>query len=169
MTTAIAERPFYLTMGAISPAAINDLAAHFKHLPESQYLDGEYRLRRYGIFSFSTGRVCKLPHRPFTQSDEFNTFQGNIERNYQDITPECYQSAGFNEMLTHYFEQSGLSDGTEIDIHQIRIRAKPGQTVPVAPEGVHQDGYNRIGMFMINYENITGAHSKFTPKKTVQR
>lgn len=165
MNTAVAERPFYLTLGAISNDAVNDLTVHFNHLPKSSYLDGEYRLRRYGIFSFSEGRVCKLPPRPFIQSDEFNQFQGNVERDYQDITPTCYQTAGFAEMLLHYTDQSGLPDGTEIEIHQIRIRAKPGQTVPVAPEGVHQDGYNRIGMFMINYQNISGGALKVHTEK----
>lgn len=165
MNTVITESPFYLTIGAISPDAVKDLADHFNHLPESDYLDGEYRLRRYGVFQYANDKVNKLPHRAFTQSDEFNKFQGNVERDYQDITTACYESAGFAEMMLHYAEQSGLNDDTEIEIHQIRIRAKAGETVPVAPEGVHQDGYNRIGMFMVNYQNITGGALKVHTKK----
>lgn len=42
-------------------------------------------------------------------------------------------------------------------MHQLRMRAQPNQTISIAPEGVHQDGFNRIGMFFVNYENLTGG------------
>ena len=60
-------------------------------------------------------------------------------------------------MIAHFCAQSKLADGVELEIHQLRIFAQPNGMAEVAPEGVHQDGYNRIGMFMINYENLNGG------------
>lgn len=166
MSTVRENSPFYLTMGKMSESAIADLSDHFNHLPDNTYQDGGYRLRRFSVFHYRDGQVEKLPHRSFLQSSEFNKFQGDVDRDYEDIVPECYQSAGFAEMMAHYVETSGLPDGVDIEMHQLRIQAKPGEISEVAPEGVHQDGYNRIGMFLINYENISGGELKIHLEKT---
>lgn len=166
MSTLLENSPFYLKMGALRKNAVNDLAEFFNDLPTNpEYQDGLYRPRRFGAFTFVGGKVNKLPHRNFNQSSEFNKFQGDIERNYADITEACYSTQGFCDMLAHYYGQSDLPHDTEVEIHQLRIQAKPGETIQVAPEGVHQDGYNRIGMFMINYENLTGGELKVHPEK----
>lgn len=165
MSTTLNRSPFLLTMGAITRIALTDLSVHFDYLPDNPYEDGAYRKRRFSAFTFQSGKVQKLPHRSFSQSSDINTFQGGVVRDYEDITTECYESAGFAEMLAHYYKQAGLPHDTEIEIHQIRIQAKPGETVEVAPEGVHQDGFKRIGMFMINYQNITGGALKVHTEK----
>lgn len=165
MNTVSENSPFYLTMGRLSEASIADLSPHFNNLPDNEYQDGEYRLRRFGAFTWENGNVKKLPHQAFVQSSEFNKFQGDIVREYEDILPECYESEGFAEMMQHYFERSGLPENTTIEMHQLRIQAKPNETVAVAPEGVHQDGYDRIGMFMINYNNLSGGALKIHLEK----
>lgn len=160
MSTTTANHPFYLTLGKLSDSAVADLHDFFNHLPDNTYQDGGYRLRRYSAFTCRNGAIEKLPTRLFSQSSDINKFQGDVARQYEDIEADCYQSAGFNEMMKHYIETADLPDGVDIEIHQLRIQAKPNETVEVAPEGVHQDGFNRLGMFIMNYENLTGGELK---------
>ena len=49
-----------------------------------------------------------------------------------------------------------LEDGQEIEIHQIRIAAIYEET-QVAPEGVHQDGFDHIALVGVNRHNIVGG------------
>ena len=43
-----------------------------------------------------------------------------------------------------------------IKIHQIRV-CIDGTNNEIVPEGIHNDGYNCIGIFCVNRENITGG------------
>ena len=165
MRTAITQAPFYLSMGAISAQSLSHLTPFFNRLPDNPYQDGAYRKRSFGAFVLQNGVVHKLPRRAFAQSPDINTFQGGVTRVYEDIEPECYQSEGFAEMMAHYCAQSHLSDGVEIEVHQLRILAQPNGRAEVAPEGVHQDGFNRIGMFMVNYQHIVGGELKIHEAK----
>lgn len=149
--------PFFLKLGKLSEGKVEQLAPSFFNLPENQYKDGYYRLRRYSVFTFSGHKVNKLPYRTFKQSSELNKFQGDIEREYPDIEASCYQSEGFQEMFAQFYANAELAEDTEVEVHQLRMRAQPNQTISIAPEGVHQDGFNRIGMFFVNYENLTGG------------
>lgn len=159
------NRPFYLTLGSLSTSAVADLKDFFNHLPDNTYQDGGYRLRRYSAFTCRDGVIEKLPPRLFSQSSDINTFQGDVARQYEDIEAACYESAGFTEMMKNYIKTAEIPDGVDIEIHQLRIQAKPNETVEVAPEGVHQDGFNRLGMFVMNYENLTGGELKVHTEK----
>ncbi len=160
MRSVTLQSTFYLSLGSISAQALSGLTPFFNNLPDNPYQDGSYRLRRYSAFVYQNGAIHKLPHRIFAQSSEINTFQGDVARVYDDIEPSCYQSDAFKEMMAHYCEQSQLSEQVEIEVHQLRILTKPNSTAEVAPEGVHQDGFNRIGMFMINYQHVLGGELK---------
>ena len=46
-----------------------------------------------------------------------------------------------------------------IFVHQIRVYASNDTSVNLVPEGIHRDGYNIIGMCVINRENIQGGIS----------
>ena len=47
-----------------------------------------------------------------------------------------------------------LSNNANIDVHQIRIFAKPTKQRPITPEGVHQDGYKHIAICTVQRKNI---------------
>ncbi|WP_288774661.1 2OG-Fe dioxygenase family protein [Psychrobacter sanguinis] len=149
--------PFYLKIGKLSDSNVQQLIPSFFNLPENPYKDGDYRLRRYSVFTFSADKVNKLPYRAFKQSSDLNKFQGDIEREYPDIETSCYESDAFQEMMAQFYSNAGLAPDTEVEVHQLRMRAKPNQTISIAPEGVHQDGFNRIGMFFVNYQNLSGG------------
>ena len=46
-----------------------------------------------------------------------------------------------------------------IQVHQIRVYTESEDEVDLAPEGIHQDGYNFIAMCCISRKNISGAIS----------
>ncbi len=50
-----------------------------------------------------------------------------------------------------------LSEGYNTDyifVHQIRVYVSEDTVVNPVPEGIHRDGYNFIGMCVVNRENI---------------
>ncbi|MGB7998069.1 MAG: 2OG-Fe dioxygenase family protein [Photobacterium halotolerans] len=148
------DRTFQLTQ--LSGQAINELSPSFNHLPKTGHADGEYRLRRYSIVKATANGVQHMPPRAFVQSDDINHFQGNVSRSFEPLEDKILFSAGMREMCEVFKRANALSDEQEIEIHQIRIAALEGET-QVAPEGVHQDGFNHIAVIGIGRENIEGG------------
>ncbi|MEI8592595.1 2OG-Fe dioxygenase family protein [Photobacterium sp. Hal280] len=148
------DRTFQLTQ--LSGQAINELSPSFNHLPKTGHADGEYRLRRYSIVKATASGVQHMPVRAFVQSDDINHFQGNVSRTFEPLEDKILFSAGMREMCEVFKRANALSDDQEIEIHQIRIATLEGET-QVAPEGVHQDGFNHIAVIGIGRENIEGG------------
>ena len=154
-----------LTLDSISAEGVETLKSSFNNLPHTDHKDGQYRLRRYSAIEIRTEFwnaaqelvVHKLAHKDFTQSSEYNKHQGDLARTFEEIEDETLQSAGFKEMCLLFKNHNNLSDGQELEIHQLRVKVLNNEPTPVAPEGVHQDGYNYIGMIGINRTNITGG------------
>ncbi|GAB6260669.1 2OG-Fe dioxygenase family protein [Photobacterium sp. R1] len=148
------DRTLQLTQ--LSGQAISDLSPSFNHLPKTGHADGEYRLRRYSIVKATANGIEHLPQRAFMQSDEINHFQGNVARTFEPLEDKIVYSAGMREMCEVFKRANALSDDQEIEIHQIRIAALDGET-QVAPEGVHQDGFDHIAVIGFGRENIEGG------------
>ncbi|MCW8328504.1 2OG-Fe dioxygenase family protein [Photobacterium sp. SDRW27] len=140
----------------LSGQAISDLSPSFDHLPTTAHADGQYRLRRYSVVKLNQGKVEHLPSRQFVQSDDINTFQGNVSRSFETLEASILQSEGLREMCEVFQKANGLDDGHEIEIHQIRISAIEEETL-VAPEGVHQDGFDHLAVIGIGRHNIEGG------------
>ncbi|HDV5652925.1 TPA: 2OG-Fe dioxygenase family protein, partial [Vibrio cholerae] len=66
------------------------------------------------------------------------------------------KSDGMRELCALFMEANTLPDGQEIEIHQMRIAAVFDETL-VAPEGVHQDGFDHIAIVGIDRHNIVGG------------
>ncbi len=145
---------FYLELGQLSADHTQILAKSFDNLPPNPYLDGEFRLRRFSHFTFSGQSLTHLPQKDFVQSEELNTFQGGVVRRYEEIEDEIINSAAFVEMFQHFKNMAHVNDDADIEVHQLRILAKENKETAVAPEGVHQDGFDRIGIFVIQREHL---------------
>ncbi|OAN11208.1 agglutination protein [Photobacterium jeanii] len=145
-----------LQLTQLSGQAVNDLSPSFHHLPKTTHADGQYRLRRYSIVKVSEQGVEHLPARAFMQSDDINHFQGNVSRHFEVIEDAVLQSKGMFEMCQLFKQANQLMDDDEIEIHQIRI-ATSEQETQVAPEGVHQDGFQHIAVIGIERHNIEGG------------
>jgi hypothetical protein len=165
---------FLLELGQISSEHVAQLSESFNNLPKNEYFDGEYRLRRYSRFNFSRkklphigiiNKLRKLPTKTFTQSAEFNSFQGDLERSYEEIEQRTFDTQAFIEMLTRFKQIASLDDKADVEVHQFRVRTDGNQIVKVTPEGVHQDGYKFVGMFVFRRNNLIGGEICIHTKK----
>jgi len=148
---------FLLELGQLEQGNVKTLAASFDNLPPNPYVDGAFRLRRYSHFTFDGAQLNRLPTKAFVQDDSINTYQGNVERTYPEIEDQICKSQAFTEMFNRFKEITNLDDETPIEVHQMRILAKHKQTTEPAPEGVHQDGFDRLGVFVIERNNVAGG------------
>ena len=145
---------FYLELGQLKKTHTEFLSQSFHNLPTSSYKDGDYRLRRFSHFNFKDNILTQLPHKVFSQSNEFNKFQGNVERDYEEIESDVINSSAFLEIFQQFKSMANVSDSADIDVHQIRIFAKPAKQRPITPEGVHQDGYKHIAICTVQRKHI---------------
>lgn len=148
---------FYLELGQLSEQSVDVLAPSFDALPPNPYMDGAFRLRRYSHFNASDSTLTRLPTKAFVQSGNINTYQGDVERIYPEIEDQIIHSDAFAEMFRHFKRMGGVNDDTPIEVHQMRIIANSQATTEAAPEGVHQDGFNRLAVFVIERQNINGG------------
>lgn len=148
------ENTLYITQ--LSPKALQQLSPSFAMLPKTQHADGQYRLRRYSVVAFCHGLVVEKDQHDFVQSNDINHFQGDVVRHFEPILKATLQSDGMREMCQLFVDANDLPDGQEIEIHQIRVAAIYDET-QVAPEGVHQDGFDHIALIGIERKNIVGG------------
>ncbi|UPQ89252.1 2OG-Fe dioxygenase family protein [Vibrio sinaloensis] len=150
------QRETTLQLTKLSDDAIAQLAPTFSKLPHTEHADGQYRLRRYSVVTLKDGKVIDLNKNEFMQTDDINRFQGNVVRQFEPIEQSTLDSEGMREMCQLFAASNNLFDGHEIEIHQIRIAAVYDET-QVAPEGVHQDGFEHIALVGMGRHNIEGG------------
>ena len=145
-----------LQLDNISDESVESLTSSFNNLPQTEHLDGKYRLRRYSVIQCN-GSCVELGENTFIQSDEYNKFQGNVARSFEPIEPKVIESVGMLEMSCMFKSTCGLPDDQKIEVHQMRIITLDEET-PVSPEGVHQDGFDYICIVGIARYNVRGGH-----------
>ena len=146
-----------LHLSTISRRAAEDLSQSFGNLPETEHLDGKYRLRRYSVISCDEESCDKLKDQACFQSEDLNKFQGGMVRKFEPVEESVIKSDGLLEVYNRFREIAGFPLGQKVDVHQMRVITEEEET-PVSPEGVHQDGYDYICIVGINRHNITGGH-----------
>jgi hypothetical protein len=145
-----------LHLTCLSQVSVAQLAPTFATLPATAHADGQYRLRRYSVVRFRHGEVEVVDKHDFVQSSDINRFQGNVVRRFEPLESTTLKSDGLREVCRLFVESNGLPDGQEIEIHQMRVTAIYDET-QVAPEGIHQDGFDHIALVAIDRENIVGG------------
>ena len=154
-----------LQLNQLNKDLIKTLEGSFINLPHTDHTDGTDRLRRYSAIELRTTfwnatretEITRLPDEDFTQSEEYNEHQGGMVRKFENIEDSTLQSDAFKEICSTYKRVNRLSDGQRVCVHQMRVITL-GDATPVAPEGVHQDGYDCIAMIGINRHNIKGGN-----------
>lgn len=139
---------------------ISGLASAFEGLPVDPYTEGDFRFRRFSTFYYKDDTVDLLPPETFTQGSDINSFLGDVERSYEPVTGETWNNPAFKRLFELFDEHTKIAIGNHIGVHQIRIYKKDGAAM--APEGRHQDGFDRIAVFMIQNVNITGGHIRLS-------
>lgn len=163
-----AANDFLLQLGQLSNESVNGLTSSFTNLPKSNYLDGAFRLRRFSHFTYVRDKVCELPQKAFSQGSDINTFQGDVAREYPAIEADVVSSEAFSEMFKNFKDMTEIDDDTTIEVHQMRILGNKNSATEAAPEGVHQDGFDYLGVFVIERHNIQGGEICVHPNKEQQ-
>ncbi|MBJ7537404.1 2OG-Fe dioxygenase family protein [Marinomonas transparens] len=157
MLTKPSKDTFYLELGQLTSNKLDHLMSSFDNLPPNPYADGAFRLRRYSRFTFAQGQLTRLPSQAFVQDESINHFQGNVVRCYEDIDDHTTLDPAFIELFEHFQTMAHVADKAPIEVHQLRILADH-QSVEAAPEGIHQDGFDRIGIYVMKRHNIQGGN-----------
>ncbi|MBA3684532.1 MAG: 2OG-Fe dioxygenase family protein [Planctomycetes bacterium] len=141
------------------PLAVGALAPFFARLPLDRFIAGTFRRRRLSRFR-GAGAFEHLPHAAFMQSAYVNRLLGNIQREYEELEDDLIAHPAFRALLTIYAEFFATGPDTVLGVHQIRIVCAPGQSGEPAPEGVHQDGFDWVGIFCIARAGVLGAQTQ---------
>lgn len=133
------------------------LASSFADLPLDPYIQGDFRYRCYSNVKIEAGHIRRQPTKTFMQPSHINQYLGDVERQYQEIPEQTLTGAAMSAMLKDFKDQCALSDDAVIEIHQIRIKTQSRNATPPAPEGVHQDGFNYLGIYVIGTQTVEGG------------
>jgi hypothetical protein len=144
----------------IKSFVLNTSESFFNNLPVDPYLEGSYRFRRLSNFIVSSNNLIKLPHSRLFQSKQYNPILGDVVREYEELEDEMVELEDFKNIILEFFAFCQLcSTSNEVGIHQIRTTTSIGQIGNPAPEGIHRDGVDLVGIICINREGIEGGET----------
>jgi hypothetical protein len=136
-------------------------AASWNDLAVDTYMGdgGRYRRRRYGAYRVDgEGHIARQPHQPHYQTLDYNHLNGGIERWFEPMTPEVGASDSMSTILkfcADCFGSLGPAPAAwNVEVHQFRIEARPGEAGKPTPEGMHRDGVDYVLVLMVNRTNI---------------
>lgn len=150
-----------------------NLKKSFDDLPHTTHRDGQYRLRKYSTIMLRTTfwnaetaiEIERMPKEDFIQSESFNKHQGGMIRKFEDIDDCVLKDKLFKEACLLFKVENRIYDNTVAHVHQMRILAGD-RGAAVAPEGIHQDGYQHIAMISMGRENVEGGAFRAYLSKT---
>jgi hypothetical protein len=145
------------------------LKQSFNHLPIDGYLSHPYRQRRFSLFCVNQHQISVLPHQYFRQVSQFNPLFGDLDREYPKLEPSTLQSLVLHRLIDQFAVTCNLTTHpVEVGVHQIRICCTSNGTGNPAPEGIHQDGYDFVGIYCVDRCNVSGGVTYLYPSKTEQ-
>jgi hypothetical protein len=145
----------------------------FADMPVDKYLPTPFRQRRFGRFIAKS----KIGHRrrqwemmraeatKFRQSAGENKMFGNVPRQFEPLEEQVAADDTVQELLEHFATVTQQKPDTALGFHQMRIIAAHDMPGDPAPEGIHRDGFDYIGIYVVNRENISGAETSLYPAK----
>ncbi|MFC0120134.1 2OG-Fe dioxygenase family protein [Pseudoalteromonas xiamenensis] len=145
-----------LQLRFIGQSHVDEVKPSFNALPDNPYADGAFRKRRYSVIKLIDGAIKLQPTKAFVQDDSINTFQGNVERVYENLEQSLLETEGFKHLISQFQEMTGIDKESDIEVHQFRMLAIESDTPP-APEGIHQDGFDHVCVCGVSHENIQGG------------
>ena len=132
----------------------------FADLPFDPYIQGKFRRRRFSRFRGPPENLTRLAHKHFEQSTAINKLAGGIKRDFPELDDQLVRLPEFQMLASRFVDFSKIEpETTEIGVHQIRIVASPGEAGEPAPEGIHRDGFDFVGIFCISRQNLRGAET----------
>lgn len=153
------EYAFLFTLRKVNSLNLQSFEPFFQNLPLDPYIKGKYRFRRLSRIMVAENRLIKLAHGHLFQSREYNPLLGDIKREFAELEDEMIELDVFKSLVLAFIDTCKLHPEAEIGVHQIRTICSPGHSGNPAPEGIHQDGTDFIGIFSVNRVNIQGGET----------
>lgn len=139
---------------------VAEIRSYFASLPVDQYTPGGYRTRRFERLQVTADRLVRLPHGTFTQSRAINPALGGIVRTYAPLDDALVALPAFQELVRTFARLADLAcPALEVGVHQLEISCSEDHTGYPAPEGVHQDGFQVIGIYVVGTDNLVGGET----------
>ncbi len=157
---------FMFTYKKVNSISMEGFEEFFADLPLDPYIKGKYRYRRLSRFIISGEDLIKQPQGCLFQSKDYNPIVGDIKREFAEIDDRLIALENFKKMILAFCDSGKIHPEAEIGVHQIRTICSPNNSGNPAPEGIHSDGTDFIGIFAVNRHNIQGgATHLYTAKK----
>lgn len=138
----------------------------FNDLPVDPYMKGNYRFRRLSRFKIDSNHLIKLPHGYLFQSKHYNPLMGDIKREFTELDDAMIGLDDFNKLVFEFSYLCKLNpEEMEIAVHQIRTTCSANNFGNPAPEGIHRDGTDFIGIFSVDINNIQGGETHLYKSK----
>lgn len=136
----------------------DDLKSSFNELSNDTYYNNK-RLRAFSLLKINNNDLEIMGNMNFYQSSNYNNFNGNKLRKYDNIQTNVLYNSNFIEIINLFknYVENEYKDRVEyVQAHQIRVYCSKDNVLPV-PEGIHRDGFNIVGIICINRYNINGG------------
>jgi hypothetical protein len=144
---------------SIDLRSLDVLRGFFDNLPLDPYLAEPYRSRRFSQFRVAPERLELLGHRFFVQAKEYNRLLGDVRRYYAELDEELTAVEDFRRIVFDFVETCHIpTREADVDVHQIKVISAVRPGCP-APEGVHRDGFDYIGICCVSRDNIDGGET----------
>lgn len=151
---------FEYLVGSFQREGFPALGAFFDRLPLDPYIKGRFRRRRYSHFRGPSERMQRLDHTSFLQSKQVNYLAGGIRREFEELEDGLLAEVAFRHVVQSFLDTIGIDPLVrEYGVHQIRICCSQEFSGDPAPEGIHQDGFDYVGIFCIDRHQIVGANT----------
>ncbi|MEH2155991.1 2OG-Fe dioxygenase family protein [Nostoc sp.] len=165
-TSTELEYAFLFTLRKVNSISPEGFKPFFSNMPIDPYIKGNYRSRRLSRFTVSGNQLIKLPHGYLFQSKEYNPLVGDIKREFAELDNALIELDIFRNLVIAFSDSCKLHPEAEIGVHQIRTICSADNLGNPAPEGIHQDGTDFIGIFSVDRDNIQGGETHlYTAKK----
>jgi hypothetical protein len=118
---------------------------------------GRYRRRRHVVFNRSALGLERQPHRAHFQSRDYNSLNGGVARWFDPVKDDIAAHPALLAVIDlgyEIFNAVAPRPLWEIELHQFRITAAPGEEGRPTPEGMHRDGVDYVMVMLIKRENI---------------
>jgi hypothetical protein len=165
-TSTELEYAFLFTLRKVNSINPESFKPFFSNMPIDPYIKGNYRSRRLSRFTVSGDQLIKLPHGYLFQSKDYNPLVGDIKREFAELDDALIELDIFRNLVLAFSDSCKLHPEAEIGVHQIRTICSQDNLGNPAPEGIHQDGTDFIGIFSVDRDNIQGGETHlYTAKK----
>ena len=151
---------FMFTFKKVNSIKLEGFKQFFDDMPIDPYVKGKYRSRRLSRFVVNGNELVKLPHGYLFQNKTYNPIAGDIRREFAELDDRLIALDNFKQLIFAFFDSCKIHPEAEIGIHQIRTSCSPHNFGNPAPEGIHRDGTDFIGIFSVDRTNIVGGETQ---------